>query len=91
MATFTIILDFKGGTYIAQVKAHNAQQACLKWAAQIKPNEIANLGAIGKTQLQKELSEDKPVLLTGLVNVWCMTAYVRNSPALINIVQTQIE
>ena len=91
MATFTIILDFKGGTYISQVKARNPQQACLKWAAQIKPVEIADLGAIGKTQLQESLVEDTPVLLSGLTNVWCCSARTRNSLALINIVKTQLE
>lgn len=88
MATFTIMLEFKGGTYIAQVRARGPHKACLKWAKTI---EIADLGAAGKAELQKQLQEDEPVLLAGLVNVWCMTASVRKSFALMNIIQTQIE
>ena len=90
MPIYTVVLDYKGGTYISQVKARTYKEACLKWADQLDPKVIFGMGSMGKASLQKELAGEEPVLIQGLKNVWCLWASVRGKQALINIIQTEI-
>ena len=71
MAAFTVIMDFKGGTYISQVVAPTPQAALRKWAAELDVRGIADLGPQGKARLVAEATEAGPVPLQGLRAVWC--------------------
>ena len=76
MATFTVILDYRGGTYVSQVSAGNAGAALVKWAKQIKPNEIQHLGQKRLARLASDIEFNyadlySPTPLEGLMNAWC--------------------
>lgn len=88
MALYTVILDFQGGTYVAQVHARSATAAVIAWARSRAPGEIQGLGAASLKTLEQELGKDTPVALDGLKNVWCQSALLRGKLALLNIVRT---
>jgi hypothetical protein len=89
MPIYTLVLDYKGGTYISQRKARTPKEACLKWADQLDPKPIFGMGTTGKALLQKELAGEEGVLIQGLKNVWCVTVLVHGKGAQINIIQTE--
>jgi hypothetical protein len=86
--TFTIILDFKGGTYISQVIADSPKAALICWSKCLETDVIAGLGKKKKKQItEKTISEDV-VSLNDVTNVWCATFLLGKNFALVNIVQT---
>ena len=89
MPLFTIVSDFKGGTYLDQVKARGPNQAYKKWCLKIDSQAIIDLGAKGKKDLINRMIEERPVYLDGLKNVWCCTGMARDFLALVHIVQTE--
>jgi hypothetical protein len=90
MPLYTFVMDFMGGTYMAQVRGGSVRSACLKWAKTIEVSEIHGLGPSGQAKLHDEMGEpyNTPVPLTGLSNAWCTGALIRGRGALINIVRT---
>jgi hypothetical protein len=91
MALFTVILDYRGGTYISQVEATEPHAALLQWAAALDPRPIAFFGKKRKQSMVKELLHDEyglyfPVALEGLLNAWCVSLPLPGS--LVNIVET---
>ena len=93
VALFTVIFDYKGGTYISQVTARTPEKALLRWAESIDTRPIQGLGAKGKRALLSALRDDeysdgKPVLLSGMRNAWCVPIPMRAS--LVNIVKTEV-
>ena len=91
MACYTFILDYRGGTYISQIRASTPKLAILKGADLLDPNEVSGLGPHSKILLRAALNESGPVRLEGLENVWCSTASIRGNLALINLVKTATE
>ena len=87
MSLFTAVLEFRGGTYIAQVKAANIKKAVERYA-----NELLVVTAIGtmptRRRLANELSKEEPVPLKSVENVWCCSAIVTGDFALLNIIRT---
>jgi len=90
MALYTVILEYRGGTYSSQVTAESPRAALLSWATNLEASEIKHLGTSGKQRLIAGLKNDpidRPVLLTGLRNVWCYSGPI--SSMLIYIVRTE--
>lgn len=87
MPRYTVIMDFKGGTYISQVQSENQKNALEKWALELDTSEIFGLGDAGKARLLKGARSEEPIALEGLSQVWCAYCLIPG-PALINIVQT---
>jgi hypothetical protein len=87
MALFTMLLEFDGGTYIAQLRASSPKTAIAKYAAQAVENS-----AIGRLPARKRLAEalgiEVPIAIQGVRKVWCCSASVGKKFALLNIVQT---
>lgn len=91
MAGFTVILDFKGGTYISQVLAQSPAEALAAWASELKVEEIHGMGYKMKERLIAHANHADLVPLTGLWGVWCTTASLHSGSALINIVRTAMQ
>ncbi len=87
MNKYTFVFEFKGGTYISQFKANSLKKAISKWVHEV---EIPKLTVKIRDKLIKEtkMSDVKPILLTGLQNVWCMVLEVRGHIYLLNIIKT---
>ena len=82
LALFTLILDFKGGTYIAQQEAIGPVEAVLSWA------EALNEEGVEWAQAAASIDADKLVPLDDLKNAWCSSGVCDGANPLLNIVQT---
>ena len=90
---YTVVMDYRGGTYISQVDAGNVAGALETWADTLDQRSIGELGPRRKAGLTDDIkvqlsSGQEPALLDGLVNVWCAAASTSGGLALINIVAT---
>jgi hypothetical protein len=90
---YTIVMAYRGGTYISQVNARNVVAAVRAWAAALDVDAVSGLGPTRKAELIHDIEEtslrwDGPALLDGMVNAWCTTALTSGGLALINIVAT---
>ena len=90
MPLYTFILDYDGGTYIAQVKSRSLKNAPLLWATSLEEGEVFTYkyGAKRKAELIEEIKNCSPVALNGSQNAWCMSVIIQNKFALINFVLT---
>lgn len=91
MALYTFVMDFLGGTYMAQVRAASVRSACVKWARTVDVRGIPGLGPTGKEALIANMldRDRRPVPIAGLRNAWCTSTLIRGRFALINIVRTE--
>lgn len=65
-------MEFRGGTYISQVKEANVKAAMTLWAKSLDITQIQYLGEKGKLELQKELEEEEPNEINEVLNVWIL-------------------
>jgi hypothetical protein len=86
---YTIILDYKGGTYISQVRGDSPTAAVEKWVARVTDAELITW-TLKRSDLEG-LCQENPVLLNNCISVWCVTLSTRKGLALVNIVATQDE
>lgn len=97
MATYTFIMEYRGGTYISQVKATSINKAIRQWAYELPVNEIKHFGPKMKQQLVHDLDHDeygiyKAVALTGLANAWSVSVPLPISAGTtINAVKTDVK
>ena len=84
---YTVILDYKGGTYIAQVSADSPAAALPIWLSQIKNDALAEW-EITRKDLISILKSEHVVPIDGCVNVWCTSGSARGNLALINVIAT---
>ena len=89
MKKFTVIAEYKGGTYVSQHYADTVDEAVMKWA------ENLNLQYFSEKEKRKIIKELKywadeipPTLLDGLTNVWFKYVGVYRRGVFINIVET---
>ena len=88
MPLYTVIFEYRNGTYIEQVQASNESSAFKSWALKIDPNKIQHLGKKLKLKLIDDSKNEDygPHLLNGLTNVWCAGC---SMSGLINIIKTE--
>ncbi len=79
---YTVICEYGGGTYIAQLRAASPQQAVLRWRDTSVPESLS------KEEILESLKNDVPVGVEGCQNVWCSTGVGRKGLVLINIIRT---
>lgn len=82
-------MDYRGGTYISQINSSSLDLACIDWASNLEVEEIEDFGKSNKEKLIKQMKSESPVLLNGLINAWCVSAFLYKGMLLINIVQTE--
>ena len=87
MHLYTIILDYAGGTYVAQTEALSENAALRVWVSKLKWDRIAD--AISEDVAAALAAiDDEAVPLDGLTSVWCASAPARQGLAVANIVKT---
>lgn len=92
MSLYTIIFEYRGGTYISQVEAEDVSQALYLWGKDLNPKEIQYMGLKLKEKLNKEIHEQlnelelSPTPLSGVTNCWCAGVILSG---LVNIVKTE--
>jgi hypothetical protein len=81
---YTVIAEYRGGTYIKQLRARSAKDAVQKWLKQSDTSIPKNLSAALR-RISAETLE--PVLIDGCENVWCASSSYKGL-LLLNIVKT---
>lgn len=87
MKLFTVILEYRGGTYISQVQADDVSKVLSRWLDQISDEEFRQW-MLSQLELDSSLRGSNPVPINGISNVWCQSALVDSHLVLINIVAT---
>lgn len=88
---FTVVVDFRGGSYVGQFEAQTPEAALLAWAASARAEKF-NPGASGrlaKAVEQTIADENWPTALEGLANAWFAAAMVGTDMASIHVVRTE--
>ena len=94
MYLYTVVLDYRGGTYIRQVVASNEREALRTWSKSILPGEILHLGPKRIDRIANEIQANyaelyTPVPIAGAKNVWC--AGLPDCAGLLNIIKTVVK
>lgn len=92
---FTFILEYRGGTYIEQVRAKTVEAALLLWAKALPTDEIFQFGHKLKQKLIDGLQNDEyrlyePAAISGVDNVWYVSVPLPGGSAgtHLNVVKT---
>lgn len=87
---FTLILDFDGGTYVAQVYSPSVDEVLPEWIRKLKLPASLGLDSKQAAGLVRAFETDKraPAVLTDTINAWCTTVLVGERLALLNIIAT---
>ncbi|MBD3775384.1 MAG: hypothetical protein IE913_04945 [Halothiobacillus sp.] len=84
---FTFICEYKGGTYVSQVRASDHERAMIEWAALLRREQPIESMSEAIAQAVSD-GQNNPVLLTGLSDVWCWSATVADELALTHFVHS---
>ena len=91
MNLYTVIHEYRGGTYVYQVEAIDENEALLKWGREIDPQLVQFMGKKLKEKLNKEIHEKlyelemQPTPIEGIKNCWCAGIILSG---LVNIIKT---
>ena len=86
---FTIVCDFRGGTYVSQVDASDVRDAVRAWTDILaKERPIARASSYLAKSIAANRNEFPPVALDGLTGVWCITGKCGGDFMLANIIET---
>ena len=88
MPLYTFILDYRGGTYISQIRAPNYKAAPRVWAEKLDLTAIAKLEKGFGDKLVASISEEKPTALDGVAKAWRLSSIPVKALALVHFVQT---
>ena len=84
---YTIVLDYKGGTYIAQTRAESVTGAVSQWMFAIKNEDLAEWG-LSRESLVKTLTLDNAVPVASCENVWCLSGSAQEALILVHVIAT---
>ena len=87
MSLFTFFLDYRGGTYISQVRARNYLVAPRVWAKKLELRDIPDVSDGFRENLLKSMEFEKPVALEGVRNTWCC-GLIYTKRAILHFTQT---
>jgi hypothetical protein len=87
---FTMILDFRGGTYFSQVVAADERDAVSQWAEAFR-----NRRPLGRTSRYLATAVERavdwlgaPVAIEGLTGCWCHSASCGGDLVLLDIIES---
>ncbi|MET3528147.1 hypothetical protein [Phenylobacterium koreense] len=87
MHLYTIMLDYAGGTYVAQTCAADERAAVRDWIGMLSSDQIAH-SVSEEVAAAFEDFDYGLVPLNGLAGVWCANANAMQGLALVNVVKT---
>lgn len=90
MKVYTFIMEFRGGTYISQVSSNSLKNSVQNWAQNLNINEINFFDQQSQKELVELVVDNKPIGISGLLNIWCLSLSLKRGFVLITIVQTDI-
>jgi hypothetical protein len=84
---YTMVFDYKGGTYISQVAAESPRAAVIEWATAAKEQDLSTWRLTREELAQ--LFEDRPIPMENCLNVWCASGTTDGGLMLLNLVATK--
>lgn len=91
MFLYTIVCDYKLGTYISQYTADSPESAVLQWTANFDFRVISGLNNHVRKSVVKSLGQDSLTKVTELNEVLCTCALVKEGLLLLHIIKTMQE
>lgn len=88
LSLYTIILEYRGGTYISQIHSESPTAAVKKWSTTATEHTLAVWG-LNRADLVL-LSHDNPIPVENCVNIWCLTGSAKNHLMLLNVIATEM-
>ena len=88
MSLYTIVADYRGGTYLTQVIAENEKHAAASWSDTEAIREIAMPLDLPLDALREELKSPDGFPVGDLQNCWCVTAVDDGGLLLLHIIET---
>lgn len=90
MDIYTFIAEYKGGTYISQMRGASIDEACVAWGQYMTKRDDIPLKnkALFATTLQNDLAEIQPACLDDTPNVWYFLADAGKGYVHVNVVKT---
>ena len=86
-ALYSIVLDYRGGTYVAQVHADSEEAALKHWVYTIRDRGVSSRKLVCEG-FRSLVEREAAVQLEGCVNAWCLSGVVRGHLALLNVFKT---
>lgn len=85
---YTVICEYKGGTYISQQRAVGIREAIQVWMDSLTDRELKAWN-LNRELINSIARQNAPSALNGLVNVWCFSGIGdEDDLLLVNIVTT---
>jgi hypothetical protein len=85
---WTIVLDFRGGTYISQVRSRGVSTVLEEWLSMITADELTQWN-LKRSALSAAIADGALIPLMNRFNVWCLTGTDDEGELLlINVVMT---
>jgi hypothetical protein len=90
MALWTVIADYRGGTYISQVRAAGVTQALKQWAKSFPQVKGSFVGAKTRQKLMGAVcdNEAKPVPIETVRNTWYWSHFALHPRFVVHLVKT---
>ena len=86
---YTLIIDFKGGTFITQALADDILSASKKCLANWDITDISALICDSDiSKIVSEIDEDYFIEVSNMQNVWCASLNIGRNLMLLNLVET---
>jgi len=86
---YTIVCEFRGGTYVSQVTSKDLLDAIRTWTVYLESEKpIPKVSRHLAKAVATQIGDVEPVALAGLTGVWCITATFGGDLMLANIVET---
>jgi len=84
---YTIACEYDGGNYVSQIRAIDHKNALIEWAALLRSEQPIE-GA--SSQIAQEVDDGwaDPAPITGLIGVWCWSATIGHTPALVKLIRS---
>lgn len=92
MALFTLVLDYRGGTYISQVRSANLETLLTNIDSAVDWEGLQSLGVVSasrkvRARFAEEVAAHGAVPLEGLLNAWCVSARLGRFMAIVNVIK----
>jgi hypothetical protein len=90
MGLFTFVLDYRGGTYVSQATCRTLEDLASVLDRAIDWKVLAsNVSERAKQRFLEDVAEIPPSPIDGLRNVWCISARLGKSMAILHVVETK--
>ncbi len=91
MALYTILFEYRGGTYVDQVRARSPYEALQKWAPRLDYSKVDFMGKARHKSLCYAVADPvvTPVQQVVVQNVWRWADLIKGELAMVHIVKTE--